>query len=273
MPYKQNLHTHSSFCDGRNTPEEIVQEAIERGFDSVGFSMHSYVPFSPIGSGLDGIEAYKKEIRRLKEVYEDRLKIYLGIEYDIFSNHSPEGFEYSIGSVHCLESNGVCFDFDGKLDKILNIIQQYFHGDSMQLAKSYYETVATIPRYGNFDILGHFDLIIKNNEKGRFLDTSSAQYLGYAKDAIHAIKGKISMFEVNTGCVARGYRSSAYPQMELLREFKECGFGAVITSDCHKKEFLDFCFDDAKAMLKAVGYDCIYVLTDRGFVESPLDER
>ena len=40
----QNLHTHSSFCDGKNTPEEIVNYAIARGFDSIGFSSHSFAP-------------------------------------------------------------------------------------------------------------------------------------------------------------------------------------------------------------------------------------
>lgn len=32
-----NYHTHSIFSDGKNTPEEIVQKAIEKGFGAVGF--------------------------------------------------------------------------------------------------------------------------------------------------------------------------------------------------------------------------------------------
>ena len=40
-----NLHTHSTFCDGVNTPEEIVKSAVERGFSSVGFSGHGYTDF------------------------------------------------------------------------------------------------------------------------------------------------------------------------------------------------------------------------------------
>ena len=40
-----NLHTHSTFCDGRNTPEQVVTAAIEQGFDSVGFSSHGYTSF------------------------------------------------------------------------------------------------------------------------------------------------------------------------------------------------------------------------------------
>ena len=34
MGYKQCLHTHSILCDGKDTLEEMVQAAIEKGFDS-----------------------------------------------------------------------------------------------------------------------------------------------------------------------------------------------------------------------------------------------
>ena len=40
-----NFHTHTSFCDGKNTPEELVLYAIEQGCAELGFSGHSYVDF------------------------------------------------------------------------------------------------------------------------------------------------------------------------------------------------------------------------------------
>ena len=46
MKYLQNLHQHSTFCDGKDTPEEVVLSAIEQGFDSIGFSSHSYMPWN-----------------------------------------------------------------------------------------------------------------------------------------------------------------------------------------------------------------------------------
>lgn len=266
MKHKQNLHTHSTFCDGKNTPEEMVQEAILRGFDSLGFSIHSYVECSGIGS-LDAIARYREEILRLKEVYKHQLDIYLGMEYDIFSEHGPEGYEYTIGSVHCLKCGDAVYEFDRSLAEVLQYIDDHFAGNSMEFAKQYYETVATIPQYGDFDILGHFDIITKNNEKGQYLDTQSPAYLQYAKDAIHELKGKIPLFEVNTGGIGRGYRSTAYPQVELLKEFKRCGFGAVISSDCHNKALLDCNFEDAQKLLESVGYRSIYVLTEQGFQE------
>ena len=43
---KTNYHTHTYFCDGKGTPDEIVLEAILKGFNYLGFSSHSAWPFA-----------------------------------------------------------------------------------------------------------------------------------------------------------------------------------------------------------------------------------
>ena len=269
--HKQNLHTHSTFCDGKNTPEEMVQEAIARGFDSLGFSMHSYMSCSQLeGVTLEKLEVYKKEIVRLKEAYRDRLEIFLGIEYDYYSDCSHDEYDYSIISVHYLKTHeGIqCFDMD--LTRVQDYIKRYFDDDAMKFAKAYYSLLAQAPKLGKFDIVGHFDLITKNNEVGKFLDTGSKEYLSCALETVHALAGKVPFFEVNTGAVARGYRTSPYPQMEILKELKAAGFGAVISSDCHNKKFLDHGFEDARELLRAAGFDSRFVLTRNGFREVEL---
>ena len=41
-----NFHTHTTFCDGKSTVEEVVRSAIEKGFDAIGFSGHGNDPTS-----------------------------------------------------------------------------------------------------------------------------------------------------------------------------------------------------------------------------------
>ena len=41
---KVNYHTHTTWCDGRDTPEEMVQAALARGFAEIGFSSHARLP-------------------------------------------------------------------------------------------------------------------------------------------------------------------------------------------------------------------------------------
>ena len=272
MNNKQNLHIHTTYVDGKDTPEEIVLEAIAQGFHSIGFSEHSYLPYSPNSSRFtaDQTERYKKEIVGLKRKYQDQIGIFCGLEYDFYSNVDLDSYDYLIGSVHYLDCHGQIVTFDRGLPETLDYIHTHFHDDAMAFAKTYFETVARLPEKGSFDILGHFDLITKNNQKGMFLDTTSMEYLNLGFETIHSLKGKIPFFEVNTGAIARGYRTSPYPDMAFLKEFQRQGFGVVITSDCHDKHFLDSFYEDAEALIRAAGFQTKWILTETGFQEVKL---
>ena len=269
MIYKQNLHIHTTYGDGKNIPEELVLEAINRVFSSIGFSEHSYMHFTDFESQLRiaDMPIYINEINMLKKKYQDIIDIFCGLEYELFSEVPTNGLDYIIGSVHYLKFGNEILGFDTKLAAVENYINSNFGGDGLAFAKKYFETVATLPEHGDFDIIGHFDLAAKNNEKGNFFDIYSKEYLNAGFEAIHALKGKIPLFEVNTGAIARGYRSTPYPQPEFLKEFKECGFGAVITSDCHNKDFLDCHFKEARELLISNGFKSIWILTNNGFKE------
>ena len=264
---KQNLHTHTIYCDGINTPEELVEAAIAKGFDSIGFSGHSYMTYAD-WVPRDRTAEYKEHINRLKKRYADRIKIYLGLEVDLYSGPETEliGFDYLIGGVHELKCGDQFFSVDESVDKVRQIVEQQFGGDGLAFAKAYYEALATMPEYGSFDIVAHFDLITKYRNTVSLFDEDSKQYRSYVMEAARALAGKIPFFEVNTGAIARGYRTTPYPAVSIMKELRELGFGAIITSDCHDCTKLDFCFDEAAELLRACGFKERFVLTDTGFV-------
>ena len=272
MKNKQSLHTHTLYADGKNTPEELVLAAIAKGFDAIGFSEHSYLPdpLVPEQLTIEDMARYKEEVAQLKEKYKGQIDVFCGLEYDFYSDVPTEGLDYMIGSVHYLDFDGEKVTFDWDVPGTRNYVNRFFGGDFMAFAKTYFATVARLPERGNFDIIGHFDLLAKNNEKGKFWDAMSKEYLDMGFEAIHGLKGKIPLFEVNTGAISRGYRTAPYPQMEFLKEFKRLGFGAVITSDCHNKDFLDCAFADAAARLAQAGFDSKWILTEDGFREVSL---
>ena len=245
---------------------------MKRGFDSIGFSEHSYMYFSQSANQLyiSDTAPYRQEICRLREEYRDRIRVYCGLEFEQHSRTSLEGFDYLIGSLHYLDFDGEIVGFDKKLEPTLAYIRKYFGGDGMAFAKKYFETLVHLPEKGNFDILGHFDVLTKNNEKGGFLDPSDPAYIRMGLDAIDALRGKIPLFEVNTGGIARGYKSIPYPQMAFLKAFRECGYGAAISSDCHNKDYLDCNFEDARLLLAQAGFTSRWILTDNGFEEVAL---
>ena len=67
--------------------------------------------------------------------------------------------------------------------------------------------------------------------------------------------------------MGRGYKAAPYPQMAFLKEFQRQGFGVVITSDCHDKNFIDSYFEEAEALIRAAGFQSKWILTEQGFQE------
>ena len=63
-----NYHTHSTFCDGKSTPEEIVKAAIAEGFDAIGFSGHGYTEYD-LRYCMRDVAGYITEIVRRREIY------------------------------------------------------------------------------------------------------------------------------------------------------------------------------------------------------------
>lgn len=268
MRYLQNLHQHSTFCDGKDTPEEVVLGAIEQGFDSIGFSSHSYMPWNTSYSwAMEDTTAYRAQINALKDTYKGKLDVYCGMEVEFYSPGDFSGFDYLIGSVHCLISpDGEILPFDRDADTVWKLIHNHFHGDGMAFAKEYYRTLQKLPEKADFDILGHLDIHTKHIEKHAFFDTRSKEYRNAGVEAIEQLAGKIPYFEVNTGAIGRGYRTSPYPMDFFLPELRRLGYGAVITSDCHDIRKLAIGYDLAEEMLKKAGFAEYYILKDGQFV-------
>lgn len=267
----QNLHQHSTFCDGHDTPEEIVQYAIANGFGGIGFSGHCYMPFAEYYCmSLEKTKAYRAEIARLKEKYSDKIDIFCGIEFDPSCPERPEGYDYVIGSVHGLEIDGVFYEFDGVVEHFQKMINEHFAGDGLAFAKAYYRQLAALPAYGNCDIIGHYDLVTRHRDSIQLFDSECKEYRYAAIEAAEALAGKIPCFEVNTGAIARGLRTTPYPDPFIIKEMKRLGFGVTISSDCHWKEKMTCHFAEAKQLLRDCGYTEYQILTKDGFIPVPL---
>ncbi len=261
LGYYQNLHTHTRYCDGKDMPEEIILKAIELGFDTIGFSGHSYTGFDiEWHMTKEKTELYKKEIACLKNKYKDKINVLCGLEYDIFSDCDISGYDYLIGSSHFLKIDGEYVEFDADADTVSGIISRYFGGDGIKYARAYYENMAQLYKYGDFDIVGHFDIVTKHCETHNFFDISSKEYKNTALESLHALCEKIKVFEVNTGAISRGYRTAPYPAPFILKEMKELGCTVVLTSDCHDKNFLNNHYKESVEYIKSCGFDSIGVM-------------
>ncbi|MBO5726657.1 MAG: PHP domain-containing protein, partial [Clostridia bacterium] len=134
-----DLHTHTVYSDGKNTPEEMVLSAIEKGLKTIGISDHSYTSFDDsYCMKKETIDDYIKEITILKEKYRDKIEILCGIEQDLFSGQTDERFDYSIGSVHYFKFGEEYIDVDDSVETLKSAAEKYFGGDIYSLLEEYY---------------------------------------------------------------------------------------------------------------------------------------
>ena len=76
-----------------------------------------------------------------------------------------------------------------------------------------------------------------------------------------------SLFELNTGAIARGYRKTPYPYENLLHIIRKEGGGLILSSDSHEVKTLDFQFDESRKMLKDLGFSYVYTFSGGEFVK------
>ncbi len=266
-----NLHTHTVYCDGKNSPEELVRAAIKKGFTSLGFSGHAYTPHDDeYCMTPDSTLKYIDEINLLKEKYKDKIEIYLGCECDLYSLIDRQKYDYIIGSVHYAKSDeGRLFPVDNTEELTQSFIREHFGGSYLKFVEAYFEAVAQIGKVKP-DIVGHFDLVAKFNEGNKYFDENSKEYLNMVFDAIDAVIPHCDLFEVNTGAISRGYRTAPYPAFPILKRLYEKGARIILTSDCHNADFLDCNFKESTETLKNAGFKSAYVLLGGKFVEQPL---
>ena len=70
-----DLHTHTIYCDGKNTTEEMVQAALTKGLICLGFSGHGYAPYDTDACMTrEGAAAYRAEVAALREKYDLHMK-------------------------------------------------------------------------------------------------------------------------------------------------------------------------------------------------------
>ena len=263
-----NLHTHTTFCDGKSTAEETVLAAIKKGFVSIGFSGHGYTAFE-LTSCMKDEDGYIREINRLKELYKNDIEIYLGTEEDSFSLVDRSKYEYIIGSSHFLRLNGQILPLDLRIECMSECLTA-FGGNITAISESYYGGFASYLKSRRPDVIGHFDLLTKYDEKMGPYFLGNPAHDKIAEHFISELGKEGFLFEVNTGAIARGYRTFPYPATNLLYKLKESDSPITLTSDCHNAEHLDCYFKETKELLYDIGFRELTILRNHNFTKIPL---
>lgn len=259
-----NFHTHTVFCDGKSTPEEVVLSAIQKGFSAIGFSGHGYAPYD-LKCCMTDTEGYRQEILRLRDRYRNEIEIYLGVEEDAFYSVDRSRFDYIIGSCHFIRLHDKYYPIDSKYECFKDCLA-LFEGDPLRFAEAYYRAFCDYLARRKPDIIGHFDLITKFDELDTSLFLQNPDYQKIVAAYITRAAQSGSIFEVNTGAISRGLRTTPYPSADLLHVLKKLDAPLILSADSHHKDTLDFAFEETKHCLREIGFTKLFTLRQGGFV-------
>lgn len=272
MKQLSNIHTHCTFCDGADTPREMIEAAIAMGHTDLGISSHSPAPFDPTCPGIHSEAEYRQEIHALREEYKDRINILCGIEQDIDTSIDKDAYDYVIGAAHYVLLPGPRYvAVDGEVQEIQAAIKEHYGGSGLAMAQDYYARFARGLKAIKPTVIGHFDLVTKYNTRGELFDEESGAYqnaaLAALDEALTLVAGYGGLLEINTGAMARGSRDIPYPALFLLRHAAQKKARVIITTDCHEKAKLGYGYDDALALLRTAGFTQMAVLQNGVFVD------
>jgi histidinol-phosphatase (PHP family) len=275
---KANYHTHCVYCDGTGTPEDYVKASIGQGLAAVGFSCHAPLPFSNVFTmALDRLPEYVETVQALKGRYAGEICVLLGLEVDFVPGLEPFqaafsafDLDYTIGSIHYVDrdENGDPWAIDAEEAIFVNGINGVYGGNGRTAVERYYALIRRMVQETRHDIVGHFDVIKKNNRAGQCFSEEAAWYAAAVDETLDLIAGKSRIVEVNTAGIRKGV--GLYPSPAILKKCKDFKVPLTINSDAHHPADLVAHYSEVRDLLLSIGYKEIHQLTSTGWEPSPL---
>lgn len=269
---KFNFHSHCNFCDGIASMEEFVQDAIGRGFDCYGISSHAPIDFQTRWSkNQQHIDVYLQDFFRLKEKYQTKIELYLGLEIDYvvdgkdiyFQRYKSLPLDYRIGSLHYMDLlNGKHWNVGASFEIYNSALNELYGGSLKKMIERYFELTVEMIENCQFDIVGHLDKITDNAECffSEEMDNLMPWYLSMFDEVLQVVKRKGVILEVNTKKFLTKKRT--FVHFRHLKRMKDLGIPVMVNSDCHNPMLMEEGLIEAYFALKENGYRTVRVLRD-----------
>jgi histidinol-phosphatase (PHP family) len=272
-----NIHTHTRFSDGSSDPEDYIKEAISQGFEALGFSDHSPVPFeNKFAIREEKLDEYVNTILGLKELHSS-LRVLLALEvdhipeitqpFDLYRKKYP--LDYLIGSVHLVknETSEKLWFIDGPDIMIYdNGLKEIFAGDAVMAVTSYYRQLQEMIVTQKPDIIGHLDKI-KMYNRNRFFSEEESWYVTLVEETLDLAAGSGCVIEVNTRGIYKKRSETLFPGPEVLKMIHRRNIPVTVTSDAHKPHELSLGFVEAAKVLKELGFRSTWLKIAGGWRE------
>ena len=273
-----NLHTHTTFSDGKAKARDFVMESIRQRFFSLGFSEHSPLPFENNFSIPEkDMGDYCLEIHGLREEFKNSLEIFCALEFDYIPGISKPFYvymdeyrlDYSIGSVHLVanEENDKLWFIDGpKVETYDKGLYSIFNGNIMKAVESYFHQICMMIEEEKPDVIGHLDKIKMHNQS-RYFSEDEEWYRNLITKTLNLIADGGLIMEVNTRGIYKKRCDSLFPGIRVLAEALQKGIPITLTSDAHEPEEISSYFPEALQILYTMGFRKLKAFGKQGWYD------
>jgi len=264
MHKKLCYHTHNNYCDGKNTIEEMVQNAVYQDISHIGVSSHAPLKiFNKWSISYQQLENYSNEIDKIKHNYSNKIKVFKSLEIDYIPNltytfnHFNElmKLDYTIGSIHLVlnKSNNKLWFIDGNKEECQNNFKSIFSSNIKNAITSYYSQIREMVRTQKPNIIGHLDKVVMNTA-GDFFNEAEDWYQEEIKKTLAVIKENNAIIEINTRGLYKNKWHTSFPSPNILKMSNKLNIPIVISSDAHSITELYGAYNLAKEIALKAGY-------------------
>lgn len=257
-----SFHTHSAYCDGNGTIDEVVEAAIQAGLTDIGISSHAPLPFATDWNmPLDSLASYTRHVRALRAQYRDRIAVWFGAEIDYIPGGDvrrfqddkifPWHFDYFVGSVHFLGNGDPPESFDGTREVYEKILRENYDDEIQLMVEDYYSRVTHLLDLPMVKIVGHLDVIKRWNAQRPFFTETEPWYIRSVETALKAIASSRTVVELNTAGWRKGL-ADPYPSPWILERCRELNIPITVNSDSHSPQEVDWGYERAAKLLESL---------------------
>ena len=267
-----DLHTHTKYSHGANTPAEMYASALDKGLTLLGFSEHSPRPL-----GFDYLHEYREQLTRHLPDYAREVlalkaapregahgpcRVLFGMEMDWLDGQEDYtraackayDFDYLLGSVHFLGRWG----FDDGVKPWKNASQE----ECESRYTAYFTAWEAMIRSGLFNIAAHPDLIKIFSVEQFHIWLAKAESTAQIRRCLTALRDAGMAMEISSAGLRKACRE-IYPAPPIMALAAELDLPVSFASDAHGVDDVAYGFPRLASYAGAFGFR-EHVFFDKG---------
>lgn len=255
-----DLHTHTKYSHGANTPAEMYASALDRGLTLLGFTEHSPRPL-----GFDYTHEYRdqltrhlpdyaREVQELKAMHKDGpCRVLFGMEMDwlegqedfVRASCQSYDFDYLLGSVHFIGRWG--FD-DGS-----GPWKEFSQEECEIQYRAYFAAWEAMLRSGLFNIAAHPDLIKIFSVEQFHVWLAKAGSLDLIRACLTTLRDAGMSMEISSAGLRKACRE-IYPAAPIMALAAELNLPVSFASDAHGTDDVGYAFARLASYARTFGF-------------------